>query len=71
MYDTMYYGRLFRIINAIDESNREVLAIEINLSMPAASVIKILEQLEEIHGSANVWCAIYPIPWLCRSALTK
>ena len=32
MYDTLYYGRAFRTLNVIDESNREVLAIEIDLS---------------------------------------
>ena len=50
MYDTLYYGRPFRTLNVIDESNREVLAIEIDLSLPAARVVRTLEQLEEIHG---------------------
>jgi len=50
MYDTLYYGRPFRTLNFIDESNREVLAIEIDLSLPAARVVRTLEQLEEIHG---------------------
>jgi putative transposase len=36
MYDTLYYGRSFRALNVIDESNREVLAIEVDLSLPAA-----------------------------------
>jgi putative transposase len=50
MYDTLHYGRPFRTLNVIDESNREVLAIEIDLSLPAARVLRTLEQLEEIHG---------------------
>lgn len=50
MYDTLYYGRPFRTLNVIDESNREVLAIEIDLSLPAARVARTLEQPEEIHG---------------------
>ena len=50
MYDTLYYGRSFRALNVIDESNREILAIEIDISLPAASVVRTLEQLEEIHG---------------------
>ena len=50
MYDTLHYGRPFRTLNVIDESNREVLAIEIDLSLPAARVVRTLEQLEEIHG---------------------
>lgn len=32
------------------ESNREILAIEIDISLPAARVVRTLEQLEEIHG---------------------
>ena len=34
----------------IDESNREVLAIEIDTSLPAGRVIRTLEQLGEIYG---------------------
>ena len=37
-------------MNVIDESNREVLAIEIDLSFPAARVVRTLEQLGKIHG---------------------
>ena len=29
MYGSLYYGRSFRALNVIDESNREVLAIEV------------------------------------------
>ena len=43
MYDTLHYGRLFKTLNVIDESNREVLAIEINISLPAARVVRTLE----------------------------
>jgi putative transposase len=50
MYDTLHYGRPFRTLNIIDESNRDVLAIEIDISLPAARVVRMLEQLEEIHG---------------------
>ena len=46
----LYYGRPFRTLNVIDESNREILAIEIDISLPAARVVRMLEQLEEIHG---------------------
>lgn len=46
--NTLYYGRLFRTLNVIEESNREVLAIEVDLSLPAARVVRIIDQLEEI-----------------------
>lgn len=31
MHDSLYYGKPFRTLNVIDESNREVLAIEIEI----------------------------------------
>ena len=40
MYDILYYGKLFRTLNVIDESNRVVLAIEVDLSLPAAHVVR-------------------------------
>ncbi len=50
MHDALYRGKPFRTLNVIDESNREALTIEIDFSLPAARVIRVLEQLEEIHG---------------------
>jgi putative transposase len=50
MYDTLHYGRPFRTLNVIDESNREILAIEIDICPPTARVVRTLEQPEEIHG---------------------
>ncbi len=42
-YDTLDYDRPFRTLKVIDESNREVLAIEIDISLPAARVVRTLE----------------------------
>ncbi len=50
MYDTLYYGMLFRTLNVIDESNQEVLAIEVDLSLPAGRVVRVMKQLEEMVG---------------------
>jgi putative transposase len=50
MYDTLHFGIPFRTLNVVDESNREILAIEIDVSLPVARVVRTLEQLEEIHG---------------------
>ncbi len=50
MYDALYYGKSFRTLNVINESNREVLAIEVDLSLPAARVLRVMEQLEEMVG---------------------
>ncbi len=50
MQDALYSGRAFRTLNVIDESNREGLAIEIDTSLPAARVIRVMEQLAELRG---------------------
>jgi len=43
MYDTLYYGRSFRTLNVIDKSNRELLAIEVDMSLPAARVARVMK----------------------------
>jgi putative transposase len=47
MRDTLASGRAFRTLNLIDEFNREVLAIEVDTSLPSARVIRVLKQLSE------------------------
>src|SRR5439155_6767968 len=43
-------GRAFRTLNLIDEGNRQVLGIEIAHSIPSLRVIRVMEQLIELHG---------------------
>ena len=50
MEDALYGGRRFRTLNVLDEGNREALAIEIGTSIPAARVVRVLEQLLTIYG---------------------
>lgn len=50
MHDRLYGGRPFRTLNVIDEANREGLAIEVGTSIPASRVVRVLEQLVEMHG---------------------
>ena len=47
MHDTLYHGKRFRTLNVLDEGVREALAIEIDTSLPAERVIRVLEQLKE------------------------
>jgi len=48
--DSTTDGRKFRTLNVIDDFNRESLAIEIDLSLPAERVIRCLDQIaEECH----------------------
>ena len=46
----LYGGRWFRTLNVIDEGNRRVLGVEVATSIPSIRVIRVLEQLIEMHG---------------------
>lgn len=50
MHDTLYCGKRFRTLNVIDEGTRECLAIEVDTSLPAERVIRVLEQLKDERG---------------------
>ncbi len=50
MTDTLYSGRKIRILNIIDDYNRQALAQEVDFSLPATRVIHLLEHLILIHG---------------------
>jgi len=45
MSDMLSDGRTFRTLNVIDDFNREALWIEVDTSLPAERVVKVLEQL--------------------------
>jgi putative transposase len=47
MCDSLVDGRRFRLLNIIDDYNRESLAIEIDTSLPALRVIRVLQKLIE------------------------
>jgi putative transposase len=50
MHDQLQNGRNFRLLNVIDDFNREGLAMEIDFSLPARRVIRALEQIIEWRG---------------------
>lgn len=50
MHDALYGGRRFRTLNVIDEGNREGLAIEVGVSIPASRVVRVLNQLIALYG---------------------
>jgi len=45
MSDSLSNGRTFRTLNVIDDFNREALWIEVDTSLPAERVVRVLEQL--------------------------
>ncbi len=50
MHDQLADGRNFRLFNVIDDFNREALAIDIDLSLPAERVVRALDHVIEWHG---------------------
>lgn len=50
MHDQLSDGRSFRLFNVLDDFNREGLGIEVDLSLPAARVIRSLDQIIEWRG---------------------
>lgn len=50
MNDSLWDGRSFRLLNVIDDYNREVLAMEADFSIPALRLIRVLEYLKEFRG---------------------
>lgn len=47
MHDTLWGGRTYRLLNVIDDYNRQLLSIEVDTSLPAMRVIRVLEQLKD------------------------
>jgi putative transposase len=50
MSDALACGRKFRTLNVLDDFNRESLAIEIDYSLPAERVVRVLEQVALSRG---------------------
>ena len=50
MTDSLLTGRKFRTLNLMDDYNREALAIEIDTSLPAERVVRVLSQTIEWRG---------------------
>lgn len=50
MHDQLVDGRSFRLLNVLDDLNRHGLAMEVDISLPAARVICSLEQVIAWRG---------------------
>ena len=50
MSDALTDGRRFRTLNVVEDWNRELLGIEVDFSLPAARVVRLLAQLVDRHG---------------------
>ena len=50
MADRLADGRQFRLLNVLDDFNREGLGIEVDFSLPAERVVRFLNQIIEWRG---------------------
>ena len=50
MHDQLQDGRSFRLLNVIDDFNREALGIEVDFTLPSERVIRALNQIIEWRG---------------------
>lgn len=50
MSDSLWDGRKFRLLNIVDDHNREVLCIETDSSLPAVRLVRALEKLKAYRG---------------------
>lgn len=53
MSDTLWHGKRYRLLNVIDEYNRELLDVEIDTSLPSRRVIQTLERICDYRGYPN------------------
>lgn len=50
MHDAQVCDRRFRTFNVVDDFNREALSIEIDLSLPALRVVRVLDRIAANRG---------------------
>jgi putative transposase len=79
MSDALSDGRKFRVLNVIDDFNRESLAVEVDTSLPALRVIRALDEIvakrglpanirsdngpEFISNAVAIWCEKNKVSW--------
>lgn len=50
MHDSLMCGRRFRTFNVVDDFNREALAIEVDLNLPAPRIVRVLDRIAAWRG---------------------
>jgi putative transposase len=53
LHDALAFGRKVRTLSVEDAFTREMLAIEVDTSLPALRVVRVLEELRTEHGFAG------------------
>lgn len=71
MSDALWDGRSLRTFNVVDDFNREALAVEIDLNLPAARVIRVLDRIAAWRGyPSQLRLDNGPEYWTCKSSAT-
>lgn len=60
MSDVLMTGQRFRTFNVLDDFNREVLAIEVDTTLPAARVVRVLERVTAWMGCLTATAPMGP-----------
>jgi len=50
MSDSLWNGQRFRLLNIMDDYNREMLSVEVDTSIPTLRLLRVLERLKESRG---------------------
>jgi putative transposase len=53
MHNQLGDGRSFRLLNVIDDFNREALSIEVDFSLPSERVVRALKHLIQWRGKSH------------------
>src|SRR5690625_6074562 len=53
MRDQVFNGRVIRLLNVVDDFNREGLGIEVDYSLPSERVTRVLDQIIEWRGKPD------------------
>ena len=53
MSDTLYKGKKYRILNVMDEFNRELIEFEVATSLPSSKVIQTLQRAIDMRGKPS------------------
>lgn len=81
MSDALWDGRCFRTFNVVDDFNREVMAVEIDLNLPAPRVIRVLELIAHRYEAGSLlitsnqpfsaWHSIFPDDMMAVAAIDR
>ena len=65
--DSLANGRSFRALAIVDQYTRECPVIEVDLSLPGARVLRVLEQLAEERGLPDSLCVDHGPEFVCHA----